>query len=194
MKYLTLIIIALFTAITVKAQTTEWSFDFAHTDIAFSVTHMMVTDVAGKFNKYEGTFYSDKSDFTDAKISFTIDVKSINTENEKRDNHLRSADFFDIEKYPSITFQSTSIKKSGKGKYKLTGNFTMIGVTKPITLDVVHKGTIKDPWGGTRAGFKLTGKIDRNNWGLKYNSPLPTGGVVIGYDVNLICNVELIKK
>lgn len=194
MKYITLIIIGLFVSISLKAQTTEWSFDFAHSKVTFTVTHMMVSDVEGQFNKYEGTVFSDKDDFTDAKINFKIDASSINTDNEKRDKHLRSNDFFDVEKYPSIEFQGKSMKKVGKGQYKLSGDFTMIGVTKPIILNVDFKGIIKDPWGGTRAGFKISATIDRTEWGLKYNSIIPTGGVVIGNEVKIVCNVELIKK
>lgn len=194
MKYITLIIIGLFVSTAIKSQTTQWDFDFAHSKITFTVTHMMVTDVVGQFNKYEGSVFSDKDDFSDVKINFTIDPSSINTDNAKRDKHLRSADFFDVEKFPAITFESSKMKKTAKGKYKLSGMFTMIGVTKPITLNIDFKGIIKDPWGGTRAGFKISANIDRTAWGLKYNSVIPTGGVVIGNEVKIICNVELIKK
>ncbi|ROL60804.1 polyisoprenoid-binding protein [Bacteroidetes/Chlorobi group bacterium ChocPot_Mid] len=194
MKKITLTILALIFGITLNAQTTKWNFDNAHTKIGFSVTHMMITDVEGQFNKFNGTVTSDKPDFTDAKINFNIDVSSINTDNADRDKHLRSADFFDVEKFPNIKFEGVSFKKTGKGKYKLSGKFTMLGVTKNVTFDAKFSGTVKDPWGNTRAGFKINGKINRNDWGLKYNSPMDAGGVLIGNEVEIICNVELIKE
>ncbi len=154
---------------------------------------MVITDVSGRFRSFDGTVYADKADFTDIKISLTIDVKSIDTDNKKRDDHLRSSDFFDADKYPTITFISKSMKKTGKDTYKLSGDFTMHGVTKEITLDVKYGGTIKDPYGNTRAGFKLTGKLDRTDFGLKYNSVMDNGGLLIGEEVEIICNVEIIK-
>lgn len=193
MKTFYIAILAVLFAINANAQSTKWNFDEAHSKISFSVTHMMVSDVEGKFKKYEGDVVADKEDFSDAKISFKIDVNSIDTDNDKRDEHLRSADFFTVDKYPNITFVGESMKKVGKGKYKLTGKFTMLGVTKTITLDVSFRGFKKDPWGGTRAGFKITGNINRNDWGLKYNSALDAGGVMIGENVDIICNVELLK-
>lgn len=194
MKKITITILALIFGITLNAQTTKWNFDNSHTKIGFSVTHMMITDVVGQFNKFNGSVISDKADFTDAKINFTIDVSSINTDNADRDKHLRSADFFDVEKFPNIKFEGTSLKKIGKGKYKLSGKFTMLGVTKNVTFDTKFSGIVKDPWGNTRAGFKITGKINRNDWGLKYNSAMDAGGVVIGNQVEILCNVELIKE
>jgi polyisoprenoid-binding protein YceI len=193
MKTIFLAIIATFFAINANAQSTKWNFDESHSRIGFSVTHMMVSDVEGSFKSYEGEVLSDKDDFSDAKINFKIDVNSIFTYNDKRDVHLRSADFFNTEKFPNITFVGDKLKKVGKGKYKLSGKFTMLGVTKNITLDVTYRGMKKDPWGGTRAGFKLAGKINRNDWGLKYNSALDAGGVLIGENVDITCNIELIK-
>jgi len=193
-KSITLTIIVLLLGIGLNAQTTKWNFDNSHTKIGFSVAHMMITDVPGQFNKFSGTVLSDKADFTDAKINFTVDVNTINTDNADRDKHLRSADFFDAAKYPEIKFEGTSFKKVGKGKYKLSGKFTMVGVTKNVTFDAKFSGIINDPWGGTRAGFKIYGKINRYDWGLKYNSPMDKGGVVIGKEVEINCNVELIKE
>ena len=194
MKKATFILAAIMMVITVSAQKTQWNFDKSHTKISFTVTHMMITDVMGNFSKYSGTFLSDKSDFSDAKINFTIDANSINTDEPNRDKHLRSADFFNVEKYPEITFVGTSFKSLGNNMYKLTGDFTMNGVTKSITLDVKGAGIIKDPYGNTRTGFKLTGTIDRTLWGLKYNSVMDAGGLLIGNEISIACYVELIKQ
>ena len=155
---------------------------------------MMITDVEGEFNEYEGEVYADDEYFQDAKISFKINTSSVDTENEKRDKHLRSDDFFKSEKYPHITFVGEKMEKVGKGKFKLTGKFTMLDVTKTITLDVWFKGIKKDPWGNYRAGFKIKGTIDRYDWGLKYNSSLEAGGVLIGKEVDIKCNIQLIKS
>jgi len=194
MKQIIIAFMAFFLGISLNAQNTKWNFDESHSKISFSVTHMMITDVEGKFNKYEGEILSDKDDFSDAKINFKIDVKSIDTDNDKRDDHLKSADFFNTEKFPDIIFTGEKMIKKGKGKYKLSGDFTMLGVTKKIILDVTYRGMKKDPWGNLRAGFKISGTINRNDWGLKYNSALDAGGVMIGEEVDIICNIELIKS
>jgi len=149
--------------------------------------------VSGQFQEYEGTVVTTKEDFSDAKIDFSITVKSIDTDNEDRDNHLRSADFFDVEKYPKITFSSKEIKKVGEHQYQLIGNLTLHGVTKEVILDAKYGGTIKDPYGNVKAGFKITGVIDRTDFGLKYNSVMDAGGMMIGEEVTIICKVELIK-
>lgn len=194
MKKISSLILAAFTIISLNAQTATWNFDKAHSSIGFAVSHMVISETEGKFKTYEGTVTSENDDFTDAKINFMIDVSSIDTENEKRDGHLKSADFFDVEKYPSITFASKSLTKVKGNKYKMTGDFTMMGVTKEIELDVKYNGTIKDPWGNTRAGFKITGSIERALWNLKYNSVMDNGGLMIGEDIDLTCNVELVLQ
>ncbi|MCK5077250.1 MAG: YceI family protein [Calditrichia bacterium] len=194
MKKVSLLFICVLLVSILHAQTTKWGFDGAHSKISFSVTHMMISEVEGQFTTYEGTVLSDEKDFSDAKIDFTIDVSSVNTANTKRDDHLRSADFFDVNKFPKIVFKSTSMKNIGKGEYQLTGDFTMLGVTKPIKLTVKHRGTVNDPWGNTKAGFKIAGTIDRTKWGLKYNSLMDTGGVMIGENIEIICHIELIKQ
>ncbi|NQU32343.1 MAG: YceI family protein [Bacteroidetes bacterium] len=175
------------------AQTSNWGFDQSHSNVRFAVSHMVISEVEGNFSTYEGSVSTTKSDFSDASVNFTINVSSIYTDDEKRDEHLRGADFFDVEKNPNITFKSTSIKKVSENKYKITGNFTMLGVTKEITLDAKYGGTINDPWGNTKAGIKVTGTINRTDWGLKYNSKMDTGGLMIGEDVDIVCNFELIK-
>ncbi len=175
------------------SQSTKWNFDNSHANVRFSVSHMMISNVEGQFKEFEGNALSDKNDFSDLKIDFSLKVASINTNSADRDKHLISADFFNVTKYPEITFQSKSMKKASKSKYKLTGYFTMLGVKKIITLDVIFVGIIKDPWGNTRAGFKLTGTINRNDWGLKYNSVMDSGSLMIGEEVEISCNIELIK-
>ena len=181
-------------ALPASAQTTKWAFDNTHSKIQFDVAHLVISEVTGQFKDYEGTVLSDKSDFSDAKIDFSIEVKSIDTDDEKRDAHLLSGDLFDAASYPKITFKSKLMKKAGNNKYKLTGDFTMHGVTKEVTLDVQYNGTKNDPWGNTKAGFKVTGKINRPDFGLKYNSPLEGGGVMIGDEVTITCKLELLKQ
>ncbi len=173
---------------------TQWSFDKDHTNVRFSLSHLVISEVDGSFSSFDGSVTTKGDDFENADINFTIKVNSISTENENRDKHLLSEDFFDVAKYPDIKFTSTSMKKSGKSTYELSGNLTMHGVTLPVKLEVRHNGTIKDPWGNTKAGFKLSGEIDRTKWGLVYNSTLETGGVMIGEEVEIVCNVELVQK
>ena len=176
------------------AQTVKWGYDASHAKVSFSISHFGISETEGKFTKFDGIVLSDKPDFSDAKFNFTIDVSSINTEDAKRDKHLKSADFFDIEKYPSITFKSKTFKSVGKNKYKLTGLLTMHGVTKPITLDVIYKGTVIDPYKNTKAGFKISGVLDRTAFGLVWNGNLSTGELLVGNEVTLDINIELIKK
>lgn len=195
MKAKTAIIgVLMLTVLLASAQKTKWTFDKAHSKIQFDVAHMVISEVSGQFHDYEGTILADKEDFSDAKIEFSIDVKSVDTDTEKRDQHLRSADFFDVEKYPKITFKSTSMKKAGEKQYKLTGDFTMHGITKTVTLDVKYGGTVKDSYGNIKAGFKITGTINRTDFGLKYNSVMESGGLLIGEEITIICKVELLKQ
>ncbi|NOU47833.1 MAG: YceI family protein [Bacteroidales bacterium] len=176
------------------AQTTEWKIDNAHSIVGFEVDHMVVSSVTGKFDSFEGKILSDKPDFSDAAISFTIQVASVNTENEKRDGHLQGADFFDVAKYPTIGFKGKSLTQVSGNKYVVKGDLTMHGVTKAVELNVKYNGTVKDPWGGTRAGFKVSGEIVRADYGLLYNSTLEAGGVMIGESVAISVNLELIKQ
>lgn len=179
-----------------KAQT-NWNVDASHSKLGFAVTHMMVSETEGKFKVYEGKVTSVKpdADFTDAKIDFSVDAASINTDDEKRDGHLKSPDFFDVAKYPKITFVSTSMKPGKvKGTYTLAGNLTMHGVTKAVTLTAIGASKIvKDPYGMERYAFKVTGTINRTDFGLKYNAALEAGGVALGEDVRLDINVEITK-
>lgn len=176
------------------AQTTKWGYDASHAKVGFSISHFGISETEGKFTKFDGTVLSDKPDFSDAMFEFNIVVSSINTEDAQRDTHLKSADFFDVAKFPSITFKSKSFKPLGKNKYKLTGDFTMHGVTKEITLDVIYKGTVIDPYKNTKAGFKVSGELDRTQYDLVWNGVLAAGGLLVGNMVMLDINMELIKK
>lgn len=173
----------------------NWKIDASHSNIIFTVQHLVISEVSGYFREFEGSVESKKDDdFSDAKISFTAKTKSINTDNDKRDEHLRSDDFFNAEKFPEMKFKSTSFKKGKGNKYTLVGDLTIRDVTKQVKLDVAYTGTIKDPWGNTKAGFKLSGVINRIDFGLKYNPLLEAGGSVVGKDVKINCNLELNKQ
>ena len=187
-------IAALFLVTVSLSAQTNWVVDKSHSKISFEVSHLIVSSVTGYFTDYDIVFENGKDDFTDAKISFSAKVNSINTANEKRDEHLRGADFFDAEKFPVITFVGKKFEKTGKDKYKLTGDFTIRDVTKSIALDVKYNGTVKDPWGNIKSGFKITGEINRYDFGLKWNKALEAGGVVVGENVEIVCVLELNKK
>lgn len=177
----------------------KWKVDNSHSKLGFSVVHMMVSETEGKFKVYEGTASSKTDmDFTDADISFSADVNSINTEDEKRDGHLKSADFFDAEKFPKITFKSTSMKpnaKLGKTAYTLTGDLTMHGVTKKVTFTAIGASkVVKDPYGNLKNGFKVVGSINRKDFGLAWNAALESGGVAVSEEVKVDLNIELNKE
>ncbi len=186
------ILIALFSITLLSAQS-KWNIDASHSSIRFAVDHMVISEVEGIFSTYEGSVTTTKDDFSDAKINFTVDVNSVNTDNAKRDEHLRGADFFETYNYPKMTFVSTSVTKTGTGKYNLKGKLSLHGVTKEITLAMTYGGTTKDPWGNTKAGLKVTGVINRTDFGLKYNSVLEAGSLMIGEDVTITAKVELAK-
>lgn len=169
---------------------TNWKVDVAHTSLKFTVRHLTVSEVEGRFKVFNGTIAAPTSDFNNAKINFEVDVNSINTEDEGRDKHLKSEDFFNAEKYPKMTFTSTSFRKTSGNNYILEGNLTIRDVTKKVTFSVVYGGTVKDPWGNVKAGFKATGKISRKAYGLKWNALTEAGGAVVGDDVNMVLNLE----
>jgi polyisoprenoid-binding protein YceI len=172
------------------AQTT-WTLDKNHTKIGFNVTHMAVSEVEGNFKEFDGTIVSKADDFSGAEVTFTAKTASVDTDNEKRNSDLRSASFFDAEKYPDITFKGTLVKDGGK--YKLKGDFTMHGVTKPVEFDVAYGGQI-DTGRGRKAGFKLTGKINRQDYGLTWANKVPTGEMVVSDIVEITCKIEADKK
>jgi len=171
-----------------------WKIDNAHSRIEFKVKHLVVTTLGGHFNKFDATMESNKEDFTDAKISFEADVDSISTGNEQRDGHLKSDDFFNAATYPKLKFISTSIKKVDAENFRLIGNLTMRDKTLPITLDVIHGGTTKNHFGKTVAGFNVTGKINRKDFGLKWSATTEAGNVVVSDEVKLAMEVEMLKQ
>jgi polyisoprenoid-binding protein YceI len=194
MRKLNLLITAfLLTAESLFAQTT-WQLDKVHTNVMFTVSHMVVAEVTGSFTDFDATFTNTKTDYTDAQASMTIKVASISTDNEKRDAHLKSEDFFAAEKFPDITFKSKSFKKTGENTYKIVGDFTMRGITKTIELDAKYKGEIKDPWGNTKSGWKVTGTINRLDYGVNWNKAIEAGGFVVSPNVDITINAEFAKK
>ena len=172
----------------------KWGYDLSHSKLGFSISHFGISETEGRFTKFDGQVYSDRTDFSDAEIELVIDVASINTEDPQRDNHLRSAEFFDAEKFPSIIFKSRTIEPAGEHRYKLHGDIQMHGVTRELSLDVIYRGTVDDPFNNTKAGFILNGEIDRTKFGLTWNGVLAAGGLLVGNMVNLSINIELIKK
>jgi polyisoprenoid-binding protein YceI len=174
------------------AQGTKWTLDKGHSNVKFTITHMVVSEMDGSFRIFDGSLEHSKPDFSDAKVNFTIDVASINTDNERRDGHLKSDEFFNAEKYPKMTFQSTSMKSLGNNKYELTGNLTIRDVTKPATFQVTHGGVLTTAQ-GAKAGFKATTTINRFDYNLKWDRATETGGLVVGKEVTITVNVELNK-
>lgn len=176
------------------AQTGKWALDRTHSQISFSVSHMVVAEAEGKFDSFDVAVLADKEDLTDAKVDVTIQVASVNTDNKDRDNHLKSADFFEAEKFPTITFKSKELKKVGDNKYKLVGDFTMHGVTKPVELDAKFGGVVKDGKGRLHAGFKVTWQVNRQDYGVKWSKKIDNNGLVVGDVVEFKGNVELVKQ
>jgi polyisoprenoid-binding protein YceI len=172
---------------------TAWAIDATHTNVEFSVRHLMIATVKGRFADVHGTILIDESDPTQSEIDVTIGAASIDTRMPQRDEHLRSADFFDVETFPSLTFKSRKVVPNGDG-LKVTGDLTIRGVTKQVVLDVTSHGQQADPWGGQRAGFEAVGKIKRSDFGLTWNQALETGGVVVGDDVKISIDAELVKQ
>nr|PZN71926.1 MAG: polyisoprenoid-binding protein [Bacillota bacterium] len=170
-----------------------WVVDNAHSLAEFSVRHMMIATVKGRFTEVEGRIEVDPADFTTASIEGSVKTASINTADSARDDHLRSADFFDAQNYPTLTFKSTKIERAGDG-YKMTGDLTIRGVTKPVTFDVEFAGTGRDPWGNERLGFSASGKINRKDFGLTWNAVLETGGVLVGEEVKIELHIEATKQ
>jgi len=183
------IITIIFLSGSVNAQG-KWNIDKAHSNVAFTVTHLVISEVEGNFKSFTGTMQFSKPDFSDATIDFSVDVASINTDNDSRDNHLKSDDFFNAEKYPKMTFKSVLFRKLSDKKYELTGDLTIRDVTKRVKFDVTYGGTVKDGYGNTKAGFKASATINRFDYNLKWNSVTEAGGVVVGPDVNILLNLQ----
>lgn len=174
--------------------TTKWSIDPTHSEIGFKVKHMMFTNVSGNFQKFDASIETEDDVFENAKIEFSGDVDSITTGNADRDTHLLSPDFFDAEKFPKLTFSATSFKKKNEGEYELNGDLPLHGVTKPVKLDVEFGGLAKDPWGNLKAGMSVSGKINRKDWNLNWNSSLEAGGVLVGEEVKLNIELQFVKQ
>lgn len=176
------------------AQTTLWEVDPVHSRVQIAVRHMVITEVTGLFNEFEVTLLQTKKDFSDSRIEVVIKANSIDTNHEKRDNHLRSADFLDAENHPEITFKSTAVENTGNNMYKVTGELTIRGVTKIVELDTKYFGEVKDPYGHTRAGFKATTSFNRFDYGVKWNGLLGSGGLIVGEKVDITLNMEFVKQ
>lgn len=170
-----------------------FNIDTAHSKVQFKVKHLVITTVTGHFKKFEGSMISEKEDFSDAKINFTADVNSIDTNNEQRDGHLKSDDFFNAEKYPVLTFTSKELKKVSANTYKLIGDLTIRNITKSIELNVDYAGTAVDPWGNTKVGFEITGNVNRFNYDLKWNVLTEAGSAMVSADIKLTLNIQLVK-
>jgi len=171
---------------------TQWKLDPTHTAVEFSAKHLMITTVKGRITDIDGSIYTDEKNPRNSTVEATLKAASIDTRTDQRDQHLRSGDFLDVEKFPEIKFRSTRIE-GDRDEFKLTGDLTIRDVTRPITLDVRFEGQTKDPWGGERVGFSATGKIDRRDFGLVWNQLLETGGVAVGNDIKIGLEVEAVK-
>jgi polyisoprenoid-binding protein YceI len=171
-----------------------YKIDAAHSEINFKVKHLMITNVTGNFTQFDATLESSAADFSDAKISFEADVNSVSTNNEQRDGHLKSDDFFSAEKFPKLTFVSTGFVKKGDDKFLLTGDLTIRDVTKSVELDVEYGGSMTDPWGQHKEGFEINGKINRKEFGLGWGAVTEAGGVVVSDEVKLHLSVQMVKQ
>ena len=175
--------------------TKHWVIDPMHSEIRFKIRHLMISNVTGSFNKFEGAAETEDNDFVNAKISFSADISSIDTGNEQRDGHLKAPDFFDAEKFPTLSFSSTKMEKGDDDdSFNLYGDMTIHGVTKNIKLSAEAGGVAKDSYGNTKAGFTISGKIHRPDFGLSFNALTETGGVMLGEDVKIDCEVQLAEK
>ncbi|MEL7120786.1 MAG: YceI family protein [Bacteroidota bacterium] len=173
---------------------TNWIIDPAHSEIQFKVKHMMVSTVTGTFNEFEGSVESTEEDFDNANIQFSADINSISTRSEQRDNHLKSDDFFNAAEFPKMQFESKTFTKKNEEEYELVGALTIRDHTKEVKLKTIYNGTAVDPYGQTKAGFEITGKVNRKEFGLKWDAITEAGGVVVSEEVRLALNVQLLKK
>jgi polyisoprenoid-binding protein YceI len=173
--------------------TTKWALDPTHSELQFKVKHLMITTVTGSIKSFSAELESDGDDFTNASIAFSGDISSIDTGNGDRDGHLKSGDFFDAEKYPTISFKSTSVEKDGSD-YIVKGDLTIKDVTKPVKLNAEFGGIATDPWGNTKAGFTLSGKVNRTEFGLTWNAALETGGVMVSEEVKILGELQFVKQ
>lgn len=173
---------------------TKWALDPTHSEVQFKVRHLLVSNVTGHFKTFNATVETEGDDFTTAKVQFTADVNSISTNNEQRDAHLRSGDFFEAEKHPQITFEGSKLEKTGLDSYQLQGVLTMRGISKPIVLEVEYGGIVTDPWGNTRTGFTITGKVNRKDFGVSFSMVSETGQILLGEEVKIQASAEFVKE
>ncbi len=173
---------------------TKWTLDATHSELGFKIKHLMITNVSGSFKNFNMEVETEEADFSTATMNGTADMASIFTNNEQRDAHLRTSDFFEVEKYPEMKFQSKKIEQVDNETFDLYGSLTMKGVTRPVKLKVEFNGVTKDPWGGERAGFVISGKINRSDWGVNFNSVLETGGVMLSDEVRINSEIQLVKQ
>lgn len=171
----------------------SWVLDPAHSEIGFKVKHMMITNVKGKFDDFDIKVETEGEDFSNPSVELKVNLTSVNTSNEQRDAHLRSSDFFEVAQYPYMVFKSTKTENSSNDFFTMFGDLTIKNITKEVKLNVENGGILKDPWGNLKAGFTITGKLNRKDWGLVWNAALEAGGVLVGDDVNLLCEFELQK-
>jgi len=172
----------------------KWSIDPTHSEVSFKIKHLMITNVKGVFKTYEANIVTTGDDFMTAEIDFSLDPSSIDTGNTDRDTHLKAPDFFDVDNHKQITFTANTYENvDNDGSYELWGDLTIKGITKRIKLDVEFGGVAKDPWGNTKAGFTINGKINRKDWGLTWNAALEAGGVMLSEDVKISCDIQLVK-
>ncbi|MCW9708647.1 YceI family protein [Fodinibius salsisoli] len=176
------------------ATATLWTIDPTHSEVQFKIKHLVISTVTGSFDSFEGSIEADGNDFSDANAHFEADINSISTNNEDRDAHLKSDDFFDAENHPTLAFDSTSFEKISSSEYKLTGDLTIRDTTKTVELEVTHGGTVEDAYGNTKAGFEINGSINRKEFGLTWNSVTEAGNVVVGDEVKLALNIQLIQN
>lgn len=174
--------------------TQKWALDAAHSEVQFKVKHLVIATVTGTFKVFSGELESAGEDFSEAKVNFSVDMNSIETNNADRNAHLKSDDFFSTEKYPTMNFVSTSFKKVSDSEYELTGDLTIRDVTKSVTLKAEYGGQIVDPWGNTKIGFEVEGKINRKDFGLTWSAMTESGGMVVSDEVKIHINVEFAKQ
>lgn len=171
----------------------KWILDTTHADVQFKVKHLMISTVTGQFNDFESSVETDGDDFTTAKVQFSAKVDSISTNNEKRDEHLRNADFFGSDEHPLLTFESAGMKKLDAENYELTGTLTIKGVSRTVVLNAEHGGIVTDPWGNIRSGFTVTGKINRQDFGMNFGLVAEGGGLMLGDEVKITASAEFVK-
>jgi polyisoprenoid-binding protein YceI len=174
--------------------TTKWALDPTHSELQFKVKHLMITTVTGNFKSFTASVETEGDNFDTAKIDFSAEVSSIESGNEQRDGHLKSVEFFEEEKFPTITFTSTKLEKINEENYMLHGDLTIKGISIPVSIPTEFGGIAKDPWGNIKAGFTLNGKISRKDWDLNWNAALETGGVLVSDEVKIIAEIQVVKQ